>query len=150
MRAGIPRRPGSPSPMSTPLSPPPRPAIVKSSSRALPRWSSSTARDACRQGVVVPALCIAAGTFAIGEADKAIAILEEALPDLPRIGGSHAQREVFEDTLIAAYLAGGRTAAPMPLLAAPRTAALVLRRSRSCTVPALRWQDRLFHRRQRW
>ncbi len=35
-------------------------------------------------------------------------MLEAALADLPRIGGSHAQREVFEDSLIVAYLRSGQ------------------------------------------
>jgi tetratricopeptide (TPR) repeat protein len=69
-------------------------------------------------GRVVPALCAAVGALAGDAPDAAIAILERALPDLPRIGGSHAQRELFEDTLIAAYFAAGRTAALMPLLTA--------------------------------
>ncbi|MFZ2005969.1 MAG: hypothetical protein WAV02_12840, partial [Stellaceae bacterium] len=40
----------------------------------------------------------------------AAARLGEALPDLPRIGGSRAQREVFEDTYIAACLRAGERA----------------------------------------
>ncbi len=31
-------------------------------------------------------------------------LLEPVFPQLARIGGSHAQREVFEDTLLEAYL----------------------------------------------
>jgi hypothetical protein len=38
------------------------------------------------------------------------------LADLPRIGGSHAQREIFEDTLIIAYLRSGQAAKAEPLL----------------------------------
>jgi hypothetical protein len=69
-------------------------------------------------GAVVPALCAAADALAGGKAGEAVMILERALPDLPRIGGSHAQRELFEDTLIAAYLDAGRTAEPERLLRA--------------------------------
>jgi hypothetical protein len=61
-------------------------------------------------GRVAPALCSGAAALARGENFKAAWILEAALIDLPRIGGSHAQREVFEDTLIVAYLRSGQTA----------------------------------------
>ena len=37
----------------------------------------------------------------------AIRLLEPAMAELVRIGGSHAQRELWEDTLIVAYLRGG-------------------------------------------
>ena len=39
-----------------------------------------------------------------------------SLDDLPRIGGSHAQREVFEDALIVAYLRSGQSAGAARLL----------------------------------
>jgi hypothetical protein len=69
-------------------------------------------------GDVAPALC--AGVAALGRGDSAEAaqILEPALADLPRIGGSHAQREVFEDSLIIAYLRSGQSAKAEPLLRA--------------------------------
>ena len=50
------------------------------------------------------------------DAAEAAHILEPALADLPRIGGSHAQREVFEDSLIVAYLRSGQSAKAAPLL----------------------------------
>jgi hypothetical protein len=53
-------------------------------------------------------LCAGAAAFAAGDYRRAVDILETALPDLPRIGGSHAQREVFEDTYIVACLRAGR------------------------------------------
>jgi len=59
------------------------------------------------QGAVVPLLCAGATAFASGNYGAAAARLGEALPDLPRIGGSHAQREVFEDTYIVACLRAG-------------------------------------------
>ena len=40
---------------------------------------------------------------------KAIGILEPLMSDVVRIGGSHAQRELFEDTLIVAFLRSGRS-----------------------------------------
>ncbi len=42
--------------------------------------------------------------FAAEAYDNAVAYLEPLMPQLARIGGSHAQREVFEDTLLEAYL----------------------------------------------
>jgi hypothetical protein len=67
-------------------------------------------------GEMAPAL--AAGTAALARGDNAQAarVLEAALADLPRIGGSHAQREVFEDSLIVAYLRSGQSAKAAPLL----------------------------------
>ena len=54
-------------------------------------------------GNVAPALCAGAAALARGANAEAARLLEAALADLPRIGGSHAQREVFEDSLIFAY-----------------------------------------------
>jgi hypothetical protein len=53
---------------------------------------------------VVPELCAAVAALARDQPAEAAGILEAALADLPRIGGSHAQREVFEDALIAAWI----------------------------------------------
>jgi tetratricopeptide (TPR) repeat protein len=55
-------------------------------------------------GKVAPALCAGAAALARDDNAGAAALLEAALKELPRIGGSHAQREVFEDSLIIAYL----------------------------------------------
>ena len=44
------------------------------------------------------------GAFANGEYTEAVAQMEPVFPRLTRLGGSHAQREVFEDTLLEAYL----------------------------------------------
>jgi Tfp pilus assembly protein PilF len=74
------------------------------------RVGDSRARhDAGRlpQGPVVPELCAGAAAFARGDYPGAIARLGGALPELARIGGSHAQREVFEDTYIVACLRAG-------------------------------------------
>jgi len=59
------------------------------------------------QGAVVPELCAGTAAFAHGDYRQAVERLEAALSDLPRIGGSHAQREVFEDTFIVACLRAG-------------------------------------------
>jgi hypothetical protein len=59
------------------------------------------------QGPIVPGLCAGAAAFARGDYAEAADELGAALPELARIGGSHAQREVFEDTFIAAALRAG-------------------------------------------
>jgi hypothetical protein len=53
-------------------------------------------------------LCRGIRAFAEGDNDNAIRILEPLMPTLVRIGGSHAQRELWEDTLIVACLRGER------------------------------------------
>jgi tetratricopeptide (TPR) repeat protein len=60
------------------------------------------------QGPVVLALCTGMAAFARGDYEMTADLLGEALSDLPRVGGSHAQREVFEDTFIQACLRAGR------------------------------------------
>ena len=57
--------------------------------------------------VVLP---LVQGIAAFGHADydEAIHQLEPITDEIVRVGGSHAQREVFEDTLLGAYLRGGR------------------------------------------
>ena len=47
------------------------------------------------------------GAFANGAYDEAVKQIEPAFAQLTRLGGSHAQREVFEDTLLEAYLRAG-------------------------------------------
>ena len=59
------------------------------------------------QGKVVPLLCAGAAAFARGDYVMAAGHLGAALPELARIGGSHAQREIFEDTYIVACLRAG-------------------------------------------
>src|SRR5712671_3294585 len=60
------------------------------------------------QGAVIPALCVGAAAFVREDYAAAADALNAALPELARLGGSHAQREVFEDTYIAACLRAGR------------------------------------------
>ncbi|QDW42190.1 tetratricopeptide repeat protein [Bradyrhizobium sp. KBS0727] len=53
-------------------------------------------------------LCRGIKAFADGDNEDAIRRLEPAISELARIGGSHAQRELWEDTLIVACLRAGR------------------------------------------
>lgn len=59
-------------------------------------------------GGVVPAIVEGFGAYAKGDWNDAIRNLEAALPETVRIGGSRAQRDLVEHTLIAAYLKAGR------------------------------------------
>jgi tetratricopeptide (TPR) repeat protein len=60
------------------------------------------------QGAIVAMLCAGAAAFARGDYALAADELAAALPGLARVGGSHAQREMFEDTFIAASLRAGQ------------------------------------------
>ena len=60
-------------------------------------------------GEVTPPLAQGINAFAHGAHSEAVRYLEPPfteprLDQLARIGGSHAQREVFEDTMLEAYL----------------------------------------------
>jgi len=57
---------------------------------------------------VVPALVEALAAFARGDYESAVQHLEPVADQVVRVGGSNAQREVFEDTLLQAYLRAGR------------------------------------------
>ena len=52
-------------------------------------------------------ICRGIRAFAAGDNDDAIRLLEPVMSELVRFGGSHAQRELWEDTLIVAYLRAG-------------------------------------------
>lgn len=55
-------------------------------------------------GAIVLDLCRGTQAFAAGDDNEAIRILAPLMPEVVRIGGSHAQRELWEDTLIVACL----------------------------------------------
>ena len=60
-------------------------------------------------GEVVPLLVQGFALFARGQWNDAIAQLEAALGQTVRIGGSRAQRDIVDHTLLAAYLKAGRS-----------------------------------------
>ena len=60
------------------------------------------------QGDVVTAVCAGAAAFVREDYATAADLLGAALPELARLGGSHAQREVFEDTYVVACRRAGR------------------------------------------
>jgi tetratricopeptide (TPR) repeat protein len=59
-------------------------------------------------GEVVPNIVEAFGAYGEGDWNRAIRLLEKALPETVRIGGSRAQRDVVAKTLFAAYFKAGR------------------------------------------
>ena len=67
-------------------------------------------------GEVLPRLLEALGAFARGDWARVIERLEPVAGDLVRVSGSLAQRDVFEHTLLAAYLRANRPAAATALL----------------------------------
>jgi hypothetical protein len=58
-------------------------------------------------GPVVPAVCRAALAFADGDHAGCVRILEPVSREVARIGGSGAQREIVEDTLLVALMRSG-------------------------------------------
>lgn len=69
-------------------------------------------------GPVALAIARAIAAFASGDYAGAIALLELHRDAVVRVGGSNAQREVFEDTLLEAYLRSGQPGRAAPLLKA--------------------------------
>jgi hypothetical protein len=67
-------------------------------------------------GPVVPALCRAVLAFAEGDDAACARLIEPVLAEVPRVGGSGAQREVFEDTLLVALMRSGQAQKARALL----------------------------------
>lgn len=67
------------------------------------------ARGRLAPGAVALGLCDGARAIAAGDPQAAILILEPIMPEVVRIDGSHAQRELWEDMLIAACLRAHET-----------------------------------------
>jgi hypothetical protein len=80
----------------------------------LEAWSL-TRRDRTYADVVSP-LCAALHALAAGDASTSADRLSDLLCVVWRLGGSDAQREVVEDTLIAALLAAGRFDEARPII----------------------------------
>jgi Tfp pilus assembly protein PilF len=58
-------------------------------------------------GAVVPQVCRALGAFAGGDYAACVTQLEPVLSEVVRIGGSHAQREIIEDTFVVGLIRAG-------------------------------------------
>ena len=67
-------------------------------------------------GELIPMLCRVLKAFATEDYDQVIDSLAPRLDEVVCFGGSKAQREVFEDTLVVAYLCGGRLESARALL----------------------------------
>jgi hypothetical protein len=67
-------------------------------------------------GSVVPDICRAAHAFADENYRECVKILEPASAEVVRIGGSHAQREMIEDTLLIALMKSGEAVKARHLL----------------------------------
>jgi hypothetical protein len=61
------------------------------------------------QGSAVPAICRGAQAFAEADYAACVRILEPLAEEIVRIGGSHAQRELIEDTLLIALMKSDRS-----------------------------------------
>jgi len=81
-------------------------------------------------GSVLPLVAEGQGAFARGDYDEAIRRLAPVVDRFVRIGGSRAQRDLFENTLLAAYWRAGR--------GDEATALLARRLDRQPTVPVVR------------
>lgn len=67
-------------------------------------------------GAVVPAICRAVRAFAGGDYTDCVRTLEPMANEVVRIGGSHAQREMIEDTLLMALMKTGEAEKARTLL----------------------------------
>ncbi len=90
-------------------------------SAGLERWIArlreADAEGRAPSGPVTPAVAAAMGAFAAGRYEEPIEGLAPMLDQLVRVGGSGAQRDLFEHTLLAAYLRAGRPTDARALLA---------------------------------
>lgn len=68
-------------------------------------------------GPVVPLIAEGLAAYGVGDWQKAADILGKAMPEVVRIGGSRAQRDLVVKTLAAAYLKAGRKEEAQALLA---------------------------------
>ena len=84
--------------------------------------------------MAVPALAEGFGLFVRGDYQAAARLLEPIAEDIARVGGSHAQQDVFEETLVAAWIRAGE----------PEKAARALERrfARRPSPRAERWLER--------
>ena len=78
--------------------------------------NAKIAKGAFPAGGVVPTVCQALYAFADGDHRSCVNLLEPVAHDVVRMGGSHAQREVIEDTLLLALLNSGETGKGRALL----------------------------------
>jgi len=87
---------------------------------ALDQWIAelrlADAEGRLLSGSALPGVAEGFGAFARGDHEETIRLMAPAVDQFVRIGGSRAQRDLFENTLLAAYWRTGRTAAAAGLL----------------------------------
>ena len=114
--------------------------VLRSGSRELEK---RLADGKLAPGPVVPAICRGVLAFADGDYKACVRTLEPIAAEVVRIGGSHAQREIVEDTLLVAFMKGGEgakaRAAARPPSAPP---ALAARRTLERCRTDVRWVQR--------
>jgi hypothetical protein len=76
--------------------------------RRIAELEAALAAGTLAAGPVALALARAIAAFAREQWEEVITLLEPVTHELVRVGGSAAQRDVFEDTLLGAYLRAGR------------------------------------------
>jgi tetratricopeptide (TPR) repeat protein len=75
--------------------------------RRLAALRARAAKGALPPGEVVPALGDAFGAFVRGEYARAATTMAPYVDDIVRCGGSHAQQDVWDETLVAAWIRAG-------------------------------------------
>jgi predicted Zn-dependent protease len=83
---------------------------VRRQAQHAPKFSRATWQE-----VALPA-CEGLHSYALGDYDHAWHRLALALPRLAEVGGSHAQRDLFEQILLDSALRGGRLVAAQQML----------------------------------
>ncbi len=88
---------------------------------ALERWIAQLTRAQAEgrlaAGSALPLVAKGMGAFVHADYEEAIRLLAPAADGFVRVGGSRAQRDLFENTLLAAYWRTGRAAEAAALLA---------------------------------
>jgi tetratricopeptide (TPR) repeat protein len=75
--------------------------------RRLAELRDRVAKGLLNPGAVVPALADGFGAFVRGDYAAAARAIEPFVDDITRCGGSHAQQDVWEETLVAAWIRSG-------------------------------------------
>jgi hypothetical protein len=75
--------------------------------RRLAELRDRVAKGTLNPGAVVPALVEGFGAFVRGDYAAAARAIEPFVDDISRCGGSHAQQDVWEETLVAAWIRCG-------------------------------------------
>jgi tetratricopeptide (TPR) repeat protein len=75
--------------------------------RRLAELRDRVAKGLLNPGAVVPALADGFGAFVRGDYPTAARAIEPFVDDITRCGGSHAQQDVWEETLVAAWIRSG-------------------------------------------